>query len=146
MSEFKPIADGFFAAGQIDAADIVRAKEAGIVAVVNNRPDGEVPDQPAGDTIRKAADEAGLAYTAIPIGPNGFGLEDVEALASVLDTADGPVLGFCRTGTRSTLLWALAQAHKGCDLDEVASEAAEAGYDVSPVRPAMEPLAARARS
>ena len=146
MSEFKPIADGFFAAGQIDAADIVRAKEAGIVAVVNNRPDGEVPDQPAGDTIRAAADEAGLAYTAIPIGPNGFGLEDVEALAQVLGTADGSVLGFCRTGTRSTLLWALAQAHKGRDLDEVAGEAAEAGYDVSPVRPAMEQLAARARS
>ena len=64
----------------------------------------------------------------------------------MLDTADGPVLGFCRTGTRSTLLWALVQAHRGRDLDEVAGEAAKAGYDVSPVRPAMEQLAARARS
>ncbi len=146
MSDFKPIAGGFLAAGQIEPADIAQAKQAGVVAVVNNRPDGEVPDQPPGEAIRAAADEAGLAYTAIPIGPNGFGLEDVEALASVLDTADGPVLGFCRTGTRSTLLWALVQAHKGRDLDEVAGEAAEAGYDVSPVRPAMEQLAARARA
>ena len=146
MSEFKPIADGFFAAGQIEPSDIARAKAAGIVAVVNNRPDGEAADQPAGDTIRKAAEEAGLAYTAIPIGPNGFGLDDVEKLSAALDQASGPVLGFCRTGTRSTLLWSLAQAHKGCDLNEIAGDAAQAGYDVSPVRPAMEQLAARAGS
>ena len=69
MSEFKPIADGFFAAGQIDAADIVRAKEAGIVAVVNNRPDGEVPDQPAGDTIRKAVDGVQRVAEAGHLGP-----------------------------------------------------------------------------
>ena len=145
MSEFKPIADGFFAAGQIEPSDIARAKAAGIVAVVNNRPDGEAADQPAGDTIRKAAEEAGLTYTAIPIGPNGFGLDDVEKLSAALDQASGPVLGFCRTGTRSTLLWSLAQSHKGRDIEVVASEAAQAGYDVSPVRPAMEQLAARAR-
>ena len=145
MSEFKPITEGFFAAGQIEPADIIRARDAGIVTVVNNRPDGEAPGQPDGEAIRKAAEDAGLAYTAIPIGPNGFGMDDVEALSAVLDEADGPVLGFCRTGTRSTLLWSLAQSHKGRDIEVVASEAAQAGYDVSPVRPAMEQLAARAR-
>ena len=53
MSDFKPIAAGFLAAGQIEPADIARAKQAGVVAVVNNRPDGEVPDQPPGDAISR---------------------------------------------------------------------------------------------
>ena len=146
MSEFKTITDWFYAAGQIEPADIALAKQAGVVAVVNNRPDGEASGQPSGDAIRAAAEDAGLAYTAIPIGPAGFGAQDVEALAQALDDADGPVLGFCRSGTRSTLLWALAQARKGRDLDAIAKDAAQAGYDVSPVRPAMEQLAARAGS
>ena len=66
------------------------------------------------------------------------------AAATALASAQGPVLGFCRSGTRSTLLWSLAQARSGGDPDAIAEAAASVGYDVSPVRPAMDMFAARA--
>ena len=66
-------------------------------------------------------------------------------MSAALDGAEGKVLAYCRTGTRSTLLWALAQARAGRDPEAIAAAAAAAGYDVAPVRPAMDMLAARAR-
>jgi uncharacterized protein (TIGR01244 family) len=94
-------------AGQIDPADVTRAAAQGFRRVVNNRPDGEALDQPAGAAIAEAAAAAGLDYVAIPIA-GGFTMPQVEAMAAALD--DGPVLAFCRSGTRSTNLWALAAA------------------------------------
>jgi uncharacterized protein (TIGR01244 family) len=65
-------------------------------------------------------------------------------MAAALEGASGPVLAYCRSGTRSTLLWALAEASKGADPDELAAAAARAGYDVSPIRTLIDMLAARA--
>jgi uncharacterized protein (TIGR01244 family) len=66
----------------------------------------------------------------------------VTAMRESLDRAAGPVLAYCRSGTRSTLLWALAQAKAGADPEEIARAAAQAGYDVMPVRAAMDAYAA----
>ena len=87
---------------------------------------------------------AGMDYLAIPIGSAGFSEPQVERLQDALASAQGPVLGFCRSGTRSTLLWSLAQARSGGDPDAIAEAAASVGYDVSSVRPAMDMFAARA--
>ena len=65
-------------------------------------------------------------------------------MVDALDSTQGKVLAYCRSGTRSTLLWALAAASKGGDLKAIAEAAKAAGYDVSPVRGAMQELAARA--
>mgnify|MGYP000218101544 CR=1 FL=1 len=146
MSEFRKLSDSFYASPQVTPQEISEAAAMGITLVVNNRPDGEAPDQPEGAAIEAATRAAGMDYLAIPIGSAGFSEPQVEKLQEALAAAQGPVLGFCRTGTRSTLLWSLAQAHKGCDLNEIAGDAAQAGYDVSPVRPAMEQLAARTGS
>jgi len=67
----------------------------------------------------------------------------VTAMRDALDRAAGPVLAYCRSGTRSTLLWALAEAQAGVDPEQIAQAAADAGYDVSPVRQAMEAYATR---
>jgi uncharacterized protein (TIGR01244 family) len=40
------------------------------------------------------------------------------------------VLAFCRSGTRSTTLWALSQAGK-LPAHEIIAQAARAGYDMS---------------
>ncbi|WP_330662055.1 TIGR01244 family sulfur transferase [Erythrobacter sp.] len=143
LEKFRPIAGDFFASPQIDLADIDRAKAMGVAAIVNNRPDGEEPAAPQGAEIEAAARAAGIDYTAIPVGHAGFSEPQIDALVGVLSRADGPVLGYCRSGTRSTLLWALAQAKSGADPDEIASAAAAQGYDVGPVRPMMDMLAAR---
>lgn len=84
-----------------------------------------------------------MAYVAIPIGHSGFSEPQVDALIAALEANPGGALGYCRSGTRSTLLWALAQAKLGTDPDAIAAAAAQAGYDISPVRPMVDMLAAR---
>lgn len=146
MTDFRRLSDTMFASPQISPADVAAAKAQGVTLIVNNRPDGESGDQPAGAEIEAAAREAGIAYVAIPVTAAGFSQPQVEAMREALSSSDGPVLGFCRSGTRSTLLWSLAQASMGTDPDEIAAAAAEAGYDVGPIRPAMDILATRSRN
>jgi uncharacterized protein (TIGR01244 family) len=130
-------------AGQIAPEDIAEAAAQGVRHIVNNRPDGEAFGQPECAVMRAAAEAAGLAYTPIPIDHSGFSMPQVEAMATVLASGE-PVLAYCRSGTRSTLLWALAKAHGGGDPGDISDAAAAAGYDVSPVAGALRQLSTRA--
>lgn len=145
MSDFRILSQQVLASPQIGAAEIAEAAAQGVTLVINNRPDGEDPSQPAGAEIEAAARAAGMDYLAIPITRAGFSQAQVEAMTGALAGAEGKVLAFCRTGTRSTLLWSLARAHEGDSPDAIALAAAQAGYDVSPVRPAIDMLASRAK-
>lgn len=128
-------------APQIDPADIPAIKAAGFVAIVNNRPDDEDAGQPTGDAIRAAAEDHGLAYSAIPVTHAGFSHPQLDAMAAALAEAGGPVLAYCRSGTRSCNLWALAEAKGGGDPDSIEVAAGGAGYDLSGVRPLLDALA-----
>lgn len=139
--EVRRVTDGFSVSPQIAPDDVATLKEQGFALVINNRPDGEEAGQPAAAQIEAAAQAAGLAYRAIPVA-GGFSDAQARALADALDSADGPVLAFCRTGTRSTLLWSLAQASVGGNPQDIAAAAASAGYDIAPVRAAVDRLAA----
>jgi uncharacterized protein (TIGR01244 family) len=141
MSDFRKLSDAIWASPQIDVSDIAAAQALGIAMIVNNRPEGESPDQTPGDAIAAAARAVDIGYAAIPVTHAGFSLPQVEAMADALANAGGPVLAYCRSGTRSTLLWALAQARSGADPEAIATAAQEAGYDVTPVRAAMDALA-----
>ncbi|MEX0342462.1 MAG: TIGR01244 family sulfur transferase [Erythrobacter sp.] len=145
MSQFRKLSDEFYASPQVTPQEISEAAAMGIALVINNRPDGEAPDQPPAADIEAATRAAGMDYIAIPIGSAGFSEPQVEQLQEALARTDGPVLGFCRSGTRSTFLWSLARARSGDDPDAIGEAAAAAGYDVSPVRPAMDMFAARAK-
>lgn len=140
MSDFRQLSDQVLASPQITPSNLAEAARLGVTLVINNRPDGEAPDQPAGADIEQAARAAGLDYLAIPIGHAGFALPQVEAMQHALATADGKVLAFCRSGTRSTFLWALAQAHTGVSPEAIAQAASAAGYDVSPIVPMLQAL------
>jgi len=133
------------ASPQIGPDDLAQAAALGVTLVINNRPDGEAPEEPQGAEIETAARAAGMDYLAIPITHAGFSAPQVEAMRQALDQASGPVLAYCRSGTRSTLLWALAQAQAGIDPDEISGAAQGAGYDVTPVRQVMDVMAAQAR-
>ncbi|MBN8808778.1 MAG: TIGR01244 family phosphatase [Sphingomonas sp.] len=140
----RTIDDSISVAPQIAPADLAAIKAAGFVAIVNNRPDDEQDGQPAGDAIRAVAEATGLGYTAIPITLAGFSLPQVQAMAAVLAEAQGPVLAFCRSGTRSCNLWALAAASRGEHPAVLIEKAAEAGYDLTPIRPLLDQLRASA--
>ncbi len=142
---FRQLAEGIYASPQIGVAEIAEAKRLGVRLIINNRPDEEAPppEQTPGDEIAAAAAAAGIAYCAIPVTHAGFSEPQVTAMAEALAGAEGPVLAYCRSGTRSTLLWALAQASKGAAPEALANAAAGAGYDLSPIRPLLEMLATR---
>ena len=115
---------------QINPEDVDAIKAQGFVAIINNRPDGESLGQPPSAVIEKAARDAGLAYHHIPLGREGVSPDMVEKTKAALEGSDGPVFAFCRSGTRSTTLWALSQAGEA-PADEIISAAANAGYDMS---------------
>jgi uncharacterized protein (TIGR01244 family) len=120
--------------GQIEPEDVAAAKGQGFTTIVNNRPEGEQPGQPTGAEIETAAKAAGLDYVAIPVDHSGFAEWQVTAMADALEKADGPVLAFCRSGTRSTFLWALARNRLGDGGETLIVKAAAAGYDLSSIR------------
>jgi uncharacterized protein (TIGR01244 family) len=126
----KKLSGDAWVAGQILPADVEAAAAAGVRTVVNNRPDHEEAGQPLGAEIEAAAMAAGLGYRHIPVA-GGFSKEQVEAMAGAL--AEGPVLAFCKSGTRSTYLWALAEARRGVPATELVETAAGAGYDLRPI-------------
>jgi len=140
---FRRLSDTVLASPQISIADLNEAKALGVGLVINNRPEGESDDQVPGAEIEAAARGLGMDYVAIPVTHAGFSGPQVEAMAAALANSAGKVLAYCRSGTRSTLLWALAQASEGADLEAVTAQAADAGYDISPVRPLMDMLKAR---
>lgn len=128
--ELKRINDHVSVAGQISLADIDAIKAAGFVTIVNNRPDGEAPDQPTHDEMKAAVEAVGLTYHFVPMGREGVTPEMIDATRAALEGSGGPVLCYCRTGTRSTTLWALSQAGQ-MDAAEIITAAANAGYDMS---------------
>ena len=143
MSDFRQVSEDFWASPQIGPDDVAEAAQHGFALIVNNRPEGESTDQSAGAAIEAAARAAGLEYVAIPITHAGFDEAQVAEMERALASAAGPVLAYCRSGTRSTLLWALAQARSGMEPGAIAAAAAGAGYDVGPVMPALRMFAAR---
>ena len=140
---FRRLTDYVLASPQISLSDLAEARAQGVGLIINNRPEGESDDQVPGPKIEAAARALGMDYVAIPVTHAGFSGPQIEAMAAALAGSDTKILAYCRSGTRSTLLWALATASKGADLDEVTAQAAAAGYDVSSVRPLMDMLKAR---
>jgi uncharacterized protein (TIGR01244 family) len=144
MPMFKKLTDTLFVAPQIDVDAVAMAQDEGVTLIINNRPDGESSDQVPGADIEAAARAAGMDYIAIPITHSGFSQHQVTAMIDAVSGARGKVLAYCRSGTRSTHLWALAESKQGGDPDALTNMAAKAGYDLGPLRPLMDMLKAQA--
>lgn len=124
--------DRTFVSGQIQPADVPGLKSSGIRMIVCNRPDREEPGQPLAADLEQAANAHGMAFRHVPI-IRGIGPADVEAMQEALDSADGKVLAYCRTGNRSTLAWAVARRAQGASVEEIEKAVTGAGFDLSPV-------------
>ncbi len=135
MTEFRKVTDQLSVAPQIALDDLAKAATQGFRLVINNRPDGEEPGQPTSAQVEAAAKVAGLAYVHIPVRGSPTP-EQVEAEQQLFETEKGPVLAFCRSGTRSIITWSLGQALAG-DLSraELVALGDAAGYDLSNVLP-----------
>ncbi|MEO8618742.1 MAG: TIGR01244 family sulfur transferase [Sphingomicrobium sp.] len=135
--DIRTITPNLSVSGQITPAEVAELKAMGFKAIVGNRPDGEEAGQPEWAEIARAAQDAGLETAYIPITPGSLSDEQALAFREAVTGFDKPVLAFCRTGTRSAQLWAIA-ARDRLSSDEVIRMAATAGYDLSAMKARLE--------
>jgi uncharacterized protein (TIGR01244 family) len=132
MADIRTVTTDFAVAPQLELEDMAEAARRGFKLIINNRPDGEAPGQPTADEMRHAAEAAGLAYVHIPV-RGGPTTGEIEAVQTAVDGASGPVLAFCRSGTRSIITWSVGRAQSGTAREDLIDLAREAGYDLSSV-------------
>ncbi|RVV99313.1 TIGR01244 family phosphatase [Mesobaculum littorinae] len=131
--DIRPLTPAYAVAPQIAPQDFSALAEAGYTTVICNRPDTENPEELGSDAMAEAAASAGVDFHYVPVMNGALGPEQVEAHRVLLDAASGPVFAYCRSGTRSSIIWALGQKGR-MPTDEILSAAAGAGYDLSGLR------------
>ena len=127
---------------QISAEDMAEIAAAGFTTVICNRPDSEVPPSHQATAIRAAAEAAGLRFEVLELTHQTMTPENVARQAEMIDDSDGPVLAYCASGTRCSVVWALGQAHRMTP-DEILAATSAAGYQLDNLRPALEQMATR---
>ncbi len=134
--ELHKLTDDLTVSGQLDPAEIPLLAAEGIRAIICNRPDGEAADQPSFAAIKQAAGAAGIEVVHIPVA-GAIADADAAAFGKALAELPKPILAYCRSGTRSTMLWSLSEAGK-LPPEEILLKAARAGYDVSALAPRLQ--------
>ncbi len=137
MQTIKRLTPFLSVAAQLQPTDMALLAGSGFRCVINNRPDNEGEGQPSSEAIRQAAEASGLEYHHLPVISGQIADADVAAFRALLGRIKGPALAFCRTGTRSASLWALAEAHH-LDPQVLLQTARQADYDLSGLLPRLE--------
>lgn len=139
--DIRQITPTYFVAPQLDPADMNDIAAAGITKIICNRPDEEVPPQFQADALEAAAKAAGLAFVRLPLTHQTMTPPNVaQQMAHAADAA-GPVLAYCASGTRSTVVWCLGHAGDMAT-DDILAAAQAGGYDLNNMRPALDTIAA----
>ena len=129
--------DDFSVSPQLELEDFSELARLGFKHVVNNRPDGEAPDQSSSAEAEAAAKASGLTYVHAPFAgapPSAA----IDALRGQLASATGPVIAYCRSGTRSITAWAIGQARSGkMDAVTILQAARIAGYNLDGLKEAL---------
>ncbi|WP_050930324.1 TIGR01244 family sulfur transferase [Aestuariivita boseongensis] len=124
---------------QISAEDLAGIAAAGFTTVICNRPDEEVPPSHQAASIGAAAEAAGLSFKVLPITHQSMTPETVATQRDLVDGSDGPVLAYCASGTRCSVIWALDAARE-MPVDDVLETARRAGYALDNLRPTLEAI------
>lgn len=138
--EIRPLTDDYAVSPQIAPTDVAAIAEAGFTTLVCNRPDGEIPPDLQADAIRAAAEAAGLHFVLNPVIGGAISMQNVTAQADAMQASAGPVLAYCASGNRSSIVWALAHAGTR-PTDELIAIPARYGYGLEPFRATLDQLA-----
>ena len=140
----KKVNDQFYLAGQINISDLTAIQAAGIKTIINNRPDHEEPDQPSAAQIANAAQQHGIAYHHLPMANNQpLPPTLVTDFKTVLANTNDPVLAHCRSGMRSSLIWALgAIADNTISVDQAIAAVQAVGIPLGNARGILEAVVA----
>jgi sulfide:quinone oxidoreductase len=136
VQDIKKVSPHLSVTGQPSVDDVRHIAAQGFRSIINNRPNGESHDQPDNADIAAEAKARGLVYREVPIVAGQLKDSDVQSFMHVQQTLEGPVLAFCRTGTRSITLWALSEVGR-LDIDAIVRTAAELGYNLDDLRPRL---------
>lgn len=136
---FRKITDDLSVAPQIAMEDIRYAAEQGFKTIICNRPDGEEYSQPVTEDMADVAGDEGLTFVHQPVISGNMSFDDVDQFRKLMDELPKPILAYCRSGTRCSTLWALAEAPTR-DTAEIIDLCAKAGYDYSGMRPTLDSL------
>ncbi len=138
--DIKRITPDYAVSAQIAPEDMATLAAEGFSTVINNRPDDEVPPELQSDAMRAAAEAAGLTYVGNPVVNGAMTMDMVVQQAEAMSRAQGPVFAYCRSGTRSSIVWALSQAGKA-PTEDLLSAAGNAGYDLGGLAGQIDALA-----
>ena len=137
--ELRQITDTYYVSPQITAADIPAIKSAGVTRVICNRPDSEVPPEIHAEKISEAARAHGLDFQMLPVTRDSMTPELAARQVELAADTEGRTLAYCASGTRSTMVWAMAEATLRPP-GEILAMARAAGYDLSAMQPVLESL------
>lgn len=118
---------------QISPEDIATLKANGVTHIICHRPDDEDPNQIPFADIEAVAEEAGITAIHIPVQGGEFPAQAIHQTAEILAKNERTHM-YCRSGTRSTIIWAACEASHGKNLDEIIDTAAQAGYGIGQLR------------
>lgn len=138
--EARRITPRYFVSPQISVEDVPAIAEAGFRSVICNRPDSEVPPSHQAAALREAVEQAGMTFHVLELTHQTMTPENVATQRGMAEGCEGPVLAYCASGTRCSVVWALGYA---CDegVEGVLQKTAEAGYQLEGLRPALESIA-----
>lgn len=138
--EPRQITSRYFVSPQIDPQDLAAAAEAGFTTVICNRPNSEVPPSHQSDAIAAAAKAAGLEFQVLELTHQTMTPDNIARQRDMIAASSGPVLAYCASGTRCSIIWALGQANN-TPVDDILATASKAGYDLSGLRPRLQDIA-----
>ena len=136
----RKLSETYSVSPQISPEDVAALRDAGFVMVLCNRPDEENPPALQSDAMRQAVEAEGLRFAVLPLTHQTMNAENILKQQEIVASAGGPVLAYCASGTRCTVIWALGNA-QDMGADAVIETAREAGYDIAGLRPTLETLA-----
>ena len=138
--DIRPLSDSYSVTPQILPDDIPAIAAAGFKTVICNRPDRENPDELAAEALRAAIEAAGMTLIINPVVGGALTTENVDSQRAAIDTAQGPILAYCASGNRSSIVWALANAGRQ-PTDDLIAAGAKYGYQLGQFRDLIDRLA-----
>ncbi len=132
--DLRPLDDTLSVTPQLDPADLPGLAASGVGTIICNRPDAENPPDRQAAAMQAATEAAGMAFVFNPVTMQQLTMQAVEEQADAVDgAAEGGVVAYCASGTRSTILWALAMAGR-MPVDEILAATGRAGFPLDGMR------------
>ena len=135
------VEEGFYTSQQLTHDAFAALAKQGVKTIINNRPDGEGGFYPSSAEAEKLAKENGMEYRYVPVPHNGLTMETIDEFSKAAEELPAPRVAYCASAYRSTMMWALSNAARKKDADEIINACAQRGFNFASMRPTLMQLA-----